>query len=155
MTNHKALMSSSCSTRDYSRARRMIMTHTKSTTKHLILSTNKKFLPWNIISFSEQNLYQSVINILGEKMIFRSLFLFCLTFFSLISNLKFLKYLLPIQRSQNKPANCKRWTVPTHNKHTPNKHFSHNKQTLFALTKMCLFGEMEDFGKMNSLYFLS
>ena len=43
MTNHKALMSSSCSTRDYSRARRMIMTHTKSTTKHLILSTNKKF----------------------------------------------------------------------------------------------------------------
>ena len=37
---------------------------------------------------------------------------------------------------------------------THNKHFSHNKHTLFALTKMCLFGEEEDFGKINSLYFL-
>ena len=37
--------------------------------------------------------------------------------------------------------------MPTHNKHT------HNKHTLFALTKMCLFGEEEDFGKINSLYF--
>ena len=31
--------------------------------------------------------------------------------------------------------------MPSHN-----KHFSHNKHTLFALTKMCLFGEEEDFG---------
>ena len=30
---------------------------------------------------------------------------------------------------------------------------SHNKHTLFAPTKMCLFGEEEDFGKINSLYF--
>ena len=28
--------------------------------------------------------------------------------------------------------------VPTHNKHTQNKHISRNKHTLFALTKMCL-----------------
>ena len=35
---------------------------------------------------------------------------------------------------------------------TRNKHFSHNKHTPFVLTKMCLFGEEEDFGKINSLY---
>ena len=29
----------------------------------------------------------------------------------------------------------------------------HNEHTLFAPTKMCLFGEEEDFGKINSLYF--
>ena len=39
-------------------------------------------------------------------------------------------------------------TVPSHNKHTYNKH------TFFVLTKMCLFGE-EDFGKINSLYFFN
>ena len=44
-------------------------------------------------------------------------------------------------------------TVPTHIKHTYSKHFSHNKQILFALTKMCLFGEEEDFEKINSPYF--
>ena len=44
------------------------------------------------------------------------------------------------------------YTVQTHNKHTPNKHFPHNKHTLFAPTKMCLFWE-RDFGKINSLYF--
>ena len=37
--------------------------------------------------------------------------------------------------------------VPTHNKYSHNKHISHNKHTLFALTKMCLFWEEEDFGK--------
>ena len=37
------------------------------------------------------------------------------------------------------------YTVHPHNKHTPNKHFPHNKHTLFALSKMCLFGEEEDF----------
>ena len=47
------------------------------------------------------------------------------------------------------------YTVPSHNKHTHNKHFSHNKHTLFALTKMCLFGEEEDFGKINSLCFFN
>ena len=46
-------------------------------------------------------------------------------------------------------------TVPTHNKHTHNKHFFHNKQTLFALMKMCLFGEEDDFGKINSRYFFN
>ena len=46
-------------------------------------------------------------------------------------------------------------TVHPHNKHTPNKHIPHNKHTLFALTKMCLFGEEEDFGKINSLYFFN
>ena len=30
---------------------------------------------------------------------------------------------------------------------------THNKHTFFALTKMCLFEEEEDFGKINSLYF--
>ena len=45
------------------------------------------------------------------------------------------------------------FTVPSHNKHTHNKHFSHNKHTLFALTKMCLFGEEDGFGKINSLCF--
>ena len=44
-------------------------------------------------------------------------------------------------------------TVPSHNKHTHNKHFSHNKHTLFALTKMCLFGEEEDFGKQVACIF--
>ena len=39
-------------------------------------------------------------------------------------------------------------TAPTHN-----KRFSHNKHALFALRKMCLFGEEKDFGKINSLYF--
>ena len=39
-------------------------------------------------------------------------------------------------------------TVPTYN-----KHFSHSKHTLFALTKMCLFGEEANFGKINSLHF--
>ena len=42
-------------------------------------------------------------------------------------------------------------TLPSHNKHTHNKHFSHNKHTAFSLTKM--FGEEEDLGKINSLYF--
>ena len=36
-------------------------------------------------------------------------------------------------------------TVPTQNKHTTNTHISHNKRTLFALTKMCLFWENKDF----------
>ena len=36
-----------------------------------------------------------------------------------------------------------------HSVPTPNKHFSHNKHTLFALAKMCLFVEEEDFGKIN------
>ena len=45
------------------------------------------------------------------------------------------------------------YTVQTHNKHAPYKHFPHNKHTLFGLTKMCLFEEEEDFGKINSLYF--
>ena len=36
-------------------------------------------------------------------------------------------------------------TVATHN-----KNFSYKKHTLFVLTKMCLFGEEEDFGKTNS-----
>ena len=40
-----------------------------------------------------------------------------------------------------------------HNKHTHNKHFPHNKHTLLSLTKMCLFGEEENFGKINSLFF--
>ena len=44
----------------------------------------------------------------------------------------------------------KRSTVSTHN-----EHFSHNKHVLFALTKICLFGEEEDFGKINSLYFFN
>ena len=35
------------------------------------------------------------------------------------------------------------------------KHFSHSKHTLFALTKICLFWEEEDFGKINSLYFFN
>ena len=39
-----------------------------------------------------------------------------------------------------------RHTVPTHN-----KHFSYNKRTLFVLTKMCLFGDKEDFRKINSV----
>ena len=44
----------------------------------------------------------------------------------------------------------------THNKHFfQNKHFFHNKHTLFALTKLCLFGKEEDFGKINSLYLLN
>ena len=39
---------------------------------------------------------------------------------------------------------------------TRNKHFSHNKHTPFVLTKMCLFGEEEDFGKIKkSLYFIN
>ena len=38
---------------------------------------------------------------------------------------------------------------------TINKHFFHNKHTLFVLTKMCLFGEEEDFGKINNLYFFN
>ena len=45
-------------------------------------------------------------------------------------------------------------TVLTHNKHTHNKHLFHNKHTLFAQMKMCLFWEKEDFGKINSLYFV-
>ena len=45
-------------------------------------------------------------------------------------------------------------TVPTLNKHTPNKHFPHIKHILLTLTKMCLFGEEEDFGKINSLFFV-
>ena len=49
-------------------------------------------------------------------------------------------------------------TMPTHNKHTHykythNKHFPHNKHTLFALTKICLFREEQNFGKINSLFF--
>ena len=40
--------------------------------------------------------------------------------------------------------------MPTHN-----KHLSHNRHTLFALTKMRLFGKEEDFGKINSLYLLN
>ena len=31
----------------------------------------------------------------------------------------------------------------------------HNKHTLFALTKMCLFGEEEDFKKINSSYLIA
>ena len=46
-------------------------------------------------------------------------------------------------------------TVPSHNKHTTNTHISNNKRTLFALTKMCLFWEKKDFGKINSLYFFN
>ena len=33
---------------------------------------------------------------------------------------------------------------------TQDEHVSHNKHTLFALTKMCLFGEEEDFGQINT-----
>ena len=44
-------------------------------------------------------------------------------------------------------------TVPTHNKNTPDKHFSHNKHTLFALTKIRLFWEGEDFGKIKPVFF--
>ena len=43
--------------------------------------------------------------------------------------------------------------MPNHDKHTHDKHFSHNKHTLFSPTKMCLFGKKEDFGKISSLYF--
>ena len=32
---------------------------------------------------------------------------------------------------------------------------SHNKHTIFALTKICLFNEEEDFGKINSLHFFN
>ena len=46
-------------------------------------------------------------------------------------------------------------TVPSHNKHTYNKHVFHNKRTLFVLTKMCSFGDEEDFGKINSMSFLT
>ena len=41
-------------------------------------------------------------------------------------------------------------TVPTHIKHTENKHISQNKHTLFALTKMCLFWEGEDSEKIRT-----
>ena len=44
--------------------------------------------------------------------------------------------------------------MPSHNKQTHNRHFSHNKHAFFALTKMYLFGVEEDFGK-NSLYFFN
>ena len=43
-------------------------------------------------------------------------------------------------------GSIKQPTVPTHRKHTHNKYFSHNKRALFALAKMFLFGEEEDFG---------
>ena len=36
-------------------------------------------------------------------------------------------------------------TVPAYYKHTHNNHFSHHKHILFALTKMCLLGEKEDY----------
>ena len=40
-------------------------------------------------------------------------------------------------------------TVPTYNKHIHNKHFFQNMHTLFAQTKLCLFWEEEDFGKIK------
>ena len=43
-------------------------------------------------------------------------------------------------------GSIKQPTVPTHN-----KHFSNNKHTLFALTKMCLLGEEQDSGKNPEL----
>ena len=39
-------------------------------------------------------------------------------------------------------------TDPTHNKHAHDKHISHDKHTLSALMKMCLFWEEEDFAKI-------
>ena len=48
-------------------------------------------------------------------------------------------------------GSIKQPTVPTNKKHTHNKYFSHNKHTLFALTKMCLSEEEEDFGKNHEL----
>ena len=45
----------------------------------------------------------------------------------------------------------KRNTDTTHNKPTHNKHIFNNKHILFALTKMCLYWEEEDFGKIKSL----
>ena len=46
-------------------------------------------------------------------------------------------------------------TVPNHIDHIQNKHIFLNKHTIFSLTKMCLFCEAEDFGRINSLYFFN
>ena len=62
-----------------------------------------------------------------------------LIFFLVEGSVNVLRFIFPL------------YTVPTHNKHIHNKHIVHNKHTLFVLTKMCLFWEEEDFGKINSL----
>ena len=43
--------------------------------------------------------------------------------------------------------NKKSYTVPTHNSDTLNCEISQNSDNLFALTKMSLFWEEEDFAK--------
>ena len=44
-------------------------------------------------------------------------------------------------------------TVPTQNSDTQNSDIFQNSDTFFALTKMSLFWQQEDFGKKNTLIF--
>ena len=68
---------------------------------------------------------------------------------SKIKTLGFFKEARNFHLSQNILKIKKISTVPSHNKQTHNKNFSHNKHAFFALTKMCLFGEEEDFKKFS------